>query len=306
MELTHSATNSTKIQWKNTRKQATVTPAATKIQSAPTAAPSSADGNPTTHDDMNLPRLFDLSGRTAFVTGSTRGIGRAIALALAEAGADVVIHGSSDGDRVKRVRDEVLAHGVQCSVVLKNLADDDAAGYLLSQANEAFGKLDILVTNASVQIPKPWLEGSREDFELQVNVNLRCTYELIQLAAPEMQARGWGRILTVGSVQESKPHPDMLVYAATKCAQTSMARNLARQLGPSGITVNNLAPGVIGTDRNIPRLADEDYKKFVLGKIPVGKIGKPEDCAATALLLCSDAGAYITGQNIYVDGGMSL
>ena len=98
----------------------------------------------------------------------------------------------------------------------------------------------------------------------------------------------------------------MLVYAATKCAQTSMAQNLAKQLGPYGITVNNLAPGVIGTDRNIPRLADEDYKKLVLSKIPVARIGTPEDCAATALLLCSDAGTYITGQNIYVDGGMSL
>ena len=255
---------------------------------------------------MNLPAQFDLHGRTALVTGSSRGIGRAIALALAEAGADIVIHGTADGDRVKRVRDEVLEHGVQCTVVLKNLTDDDAAEHLLSHVNEAFGKLDILVANASVQVPKPWLEGSREDFELQVNVNLRCTYELIQQAAPRMQERGWGRILTVGSVQESKPHPDMLVYAATKCAQTSIAQNLAKQLGPSGITVNNLAPGVIETDRNIPRLTDEDYKKIVLSKIPVARIGKPEDCAATALLLCSEAGAYITGQNIYVDGGMSL
>ena len=255
---------------------------------------------------MKLPAQFDLSGRSALVTGSTRGIGRAIALALAEAGANVAIHGISDGDRVQQVRDEILAHGVQCTVVLKNLADDDAAEYLQTQVNEAFGSLDILVANASVQLPKPWLDGSREDFELQVNVNLRCTYEMIQRLAPSMQQRGWGRILTVGSVQESKPHPDMLIYAATKCAQTSMAQNLAKQLGPSGVTVNNLAPGVIGTDRNIPRLADEDYKAFVLSKIPVGKIGKPEDCAATALLLCSNAGAYITGQNIYVDGGMSL
>ncbi|WPJ95175.1 SDR family oxidoreductase [Coraliomargarita algicola] len=255
---------------------------------------------------MKLAKQFDLSGRSALVTGSTRGIGRAIALALAEAGANIALHGTSDSERVQKVRDEVLAHGVQCTVVLKNLADDDAADYLHAQVNEAFGQLDILVTNASVQLPKPWLEGNRQDFELQVNVNLRCTYELIQRVAPDMVERGWGRILTVGSVQESKPHPDMLIYAATKCAQTSLAQNLAKQLGPSGVTVNNLAPGVIGTDRNIPRLADENYKQFVLGKIPVGRIGTPEDCAATALLLCSNAGAYITGQNIYVDGGMSL
>jgi NAD(P)-dependent dehydrogenase (short-subunit alcohol dehydrogenase family) len=255
---------------------------------------------------MKLPSVFDLSGRTALVTGSTRGIGHAIALALAEAGADVAIHGTTDGERGRQVGDEILGHGVRCAVIHKNLADDDAPEYLQSQVEEAFGKLDILVTNASVQLPKPWHEGTRGDFELQVNVNFRCTYELIQRVAPSMQARGWGRILTVGSVQERYPHPDMLVYAATKCAQTSLACNLARQLGASGVTVNNLAPGVIATDRNIPRLADEDYRKLVLGQIPVGRIGEPQDCAATALLLCSDAGAYITGQNIYVDGGMSL
>lgn len=255
---------------------------------------------------MKSPSQFDLSGRTALITGSTRGIGRAMALTLADAGADIAIHGTTDNDRAKQVVDEVRSLGVKCTVIQKNLADEDAAHYVYGQVVDTLGKLDILITNASVQLPKPWLEGSRSDFELQVNVNLRCTYELMQLATPAMQARHWGRILTVGSIQESTPHPDMLVYAATKCAQTSMTINLAKQLGGHGITVNNLAPGVIATDRNIPRLADDTYKKRVLEKIPVGYIGKPEDCAATALLLCSNAGSYITGQNIYVDGGMSL
>lgn len=251
---------------------------------------------------MKLPELFDLNGRAALITGSTGGIGRSIALTLAEAGADVMIHGTKQNE----VADEIRSLGGNCAVILKNLAEDDAPQFIYNKTVEAFGKLDILISNASVQLPKPWLEGTRSDFELQVNVNLRCSYELIQIAVPAMQERGWGRILTVGSVQECIPHPDMLVYAATKCAQTSMAINLAKQLASSGITVNNLAPGVIGTDRNIPRLADENYKKLVLSKIPVNRIGEPDDCAATALLLCSEAGAYITGQSIYVDGGMSL
>lgn len=255
---------------------------------------------------MNPPALFDLSGRSALVTGSTRGIGRAIALALAGAGADVAIHGTTRCDQANAVADEVRALGGHATVILKDLSEDDAPQVLLNAVTAAFGKLDILVANASVQIPGPWLEGTREDFDLQMRVNFRCTYELIQLAAPAMQARGWGRILTVGSVQETKPHPDMPVYAATKSAQTSLVRNLARQLAPFGISVNNLAPGVIGTDRNQDRLADEAYKKRVLGWIPANKIGTPEDCAATALLLCSDAAGYLTGQNIYVDGGMSL
>ena len=255
---------------------------------------------------MQLSTLFDLRGRTALVTGSTRGIGRAIALALADAGADIALHGSSDHEGVQQVRNEILERGVRCTVVLKNLADDDAADYLYQQVITKLGQLDILVANASVQCPKPWLEGDRADFELQINVNLRCSYELIKLAEPPMQSRAWGRILTIGSVQESNPHPDMLIYAATKCAQTSLTQNLAKQLSGSGVTINNLAPGVIATDRNIPRLADEDYQKLVLSKIPVGRVGKPEDCAAAALLLCSEGGAYITGQNIFVDGGMSL
>jgi NAD(P)-dependent dehydrogenase (short-subunit alcohol dehydrogenase family) len=255
---------------------------------------------------MDIPTLFDLRGRTALVTGSSRGIGRAIALAFAQAGADVAIHATASCDKAREVADAATALGVKSTVVLADLSEDGAPARIYEEVTSALGKLDILVCNASVQIPKPWLETSLDDFHQQVNVNLRSTFELMQLAAPSMQERGWGRILTVGSVQESKPHPDMLVYAATKCAQTSMTRSLARQLAPHGITVNNLAPGVIGTDRNVGRLADEAYKQIVLSKIPAARIGEPEDCAGTALLLCSEAGRYLTGQNIYVDGGMSL
>lgn len=255
---------------------------------------------------MNPSSIFDLSGRSALVTGSTRGIGRSIALALAGSGADVAIHGTTNCDRANEVAEEVRATGVQSTAIMVDLADDKAPQKLFDSVRDAFGKIDIFVANASVQLPKPWTEADREDFDLQIKVNLRFTHESIKLIAPSMKERGWGRILTLGSVQESKPHPDMLVYAATKSAQTSMVRNLAKQLAPFGINVNNLAPGVIGTDRNLGRLADEDYKQSVLDKIPVGEIGSPEDCVGTALLLCSDASRYITGQSLYVDGGMSL
>ena len=196
--------------------------------------------------------------------------------------------------------------GVQSTPILKNLADDDAPETIVESVVSAFSSLDILVLNASVQLPKPWLEAERDDFELQIKVNLRCTHELIKLVVPGMRERQWGRILTIGSVQELKPHPDMLIYAATKCAQTSMVRNLAKQLAPYGIMVNNLAPGAIATDRNTDRLADNEYKQTVLSKIPSGRVGLAEDCVGPALLLCSDAAQYLTGQNLYVDGGMSL
>ncbi|QYY35519.1 SDR family oxidoreductase [Ruficoccus sp. ZRK36] len=255
---------------------------------------------------MDTSSLFDLSGRTALVTGSSRGIGHAIALTLARAGANVAIHATSSCDKAKAAAAEVEKFGVKSAVVMEDLGADGAPGRIYEAVTAAFGKLDILVCNASVQIPEPWLEINLEHFHQQVNVNLRSTFELLQLVVPGMKERGWGRILTVGSVQESVPHPDMLVYAATKCAQTSLMRNLAKQLAPDGIILNNLAPGVIGTDRNLGRLADEAYKEVVMGKIPVRRIGEPVDCAGTALLLCSDAAGYLTGQNIYVDGGMSL
>lgn len=113
-------------------------------------------------------------------------------------------------------------------------------------------------------------------------------------------------MLMIGSVQQSVPHPEMALYAASKAALENLTHNLAKQLAPSGITVNTLAPGVIDTDRNKQALGDNNYLQQVLAKIPARRVGQPEDCVGAALLLCSDAGAYITGQNLFVDGGMSL
>ena len=129
---------------------------------------------------------------------------------------------------------------------------------------------------------------------------------LVQAAVPHMKKAGWGRVITVGSVQEAKPHPDMLVYSASKAAQTNMMRSLSVQLARDGITVNNVAPGVIYTDRNVEALSNPEYAKKVTDSIPVGFYGEPEDCAGIVSLLCSEDGRYITGQSIYVDGGKSV
>ena len=129
---------------------------------------------------------------------------------------------------------------------------------------------------------------------------------LIQAVAEHMKARKWGRIITIGSVQEAKPHPDMLVYSASKAAQTNMVQSLALQLAKDGITVNNVAPGVIYTDRNVKALSDAAYAQKVKDSIPVGFYGEPEDCAGIVSLLCSEEGRYITGQSLYVDGGKSI
>ena len=174
------------------------------------------------------------------------------------------------------------------------------------RVERAFGGIDILVLNASVQLPKPWAEITAEAFATQVNVNFRASLLLIQRFVPHMAAQKRGRVITIGSVQEAKPHPNMLVYSSTKAAQTMMVKSMAAQLAPQGITLNNVAPGVVLTDRNTSALADPVYAQKVKNLIPMGHFAQTRDCVGTVLLLASDAGRYITGQSILVDGGKAL
>lgn len=247
---------------------------------------------------------FNLSGRRALVTGSSRGIGAALALALAEAGADVVVHYTGHSDAADTVAAEVRRLGRRAGLVQADLADEDAPRRVFDGAVAALGGIDILILNASVQLRKPWTEFTRADLDRHYAVNYRSSYELLQLAAPPMCGRGWGRVLTIGSVQEVRPHPEMLPYSSLKHAQTGLALGLARQLAPQGVTVNALAPGVILTDRNTEALGDPAYAAKVRAAIPAGRFGDCSDCVGAALLLCSDAGSYITGQNLFVDGGL--
>ena len=243
-----------------------------------------------------------LNGRRALVTGSSRGIGNAIALELARVGADIIVHYVGSTRAAQQVAEDIRALGQRADVVQADLSDPKGADGLL----EKTGPVDILVLNASMQIKNKWEAITDEQFDAQVNCNLRASMKLIQQAVPAMREKHWGRIVTIGSVQETKPHPDMLVYSATKAAQTLMAKSLALQLADDGITVNNVAPGVIYTDRNVEALSDPQYASHVMSLIPVGFWGEKEDCAGIVRLLCSEEGRYITGQSIYVDGGKCL
>ncbi|MBQ9545190.1 MAG: SDR family oxidoreductase [Clostridia bacterium] len=242
--------------------------------------------------------MFDLNSKKALVTGATQGIGLAIAKALGDAGAEVFVNGAHSPEKCRAAADLVRG-GIPAHA---DLEKPDGPEELF----EKTGPADILVLNASVQFRRPWHSITDEEWIKQTELNLHSSLRLMQLYYPAMKERGWGRILAVGSVQQIKPHPDMALYAATKAAQFNLVCNLAKQLAPYGITVNNLAPGVIATPRNEDALADPVYREKVLSGIPAGYAGKPEDCAAAALLLCSDGGRYITGSNIYVDGGMHL
>lgn len=255
---------------------------------------------------MKIANMFALKGRRALVTGSSQGIGRAIALGLAEYGADVMIHYSREAGKAEAVANEAKALGVRVGMVSADLAEAGAAEKILQATTAALGGIDILVLNASVQIRKPWDKITPEEYRKQLDVNLGASLWLIQQCVPAMRARKWGRVLVIGSVQQARPHPEMLIYSATKSALVNMVRSLAPQLARDGITINNLAPGAIATGRNEEVLAKAEYRQKVIEKIPVGYVGEPEDCAPLAVLLCSEAGRYITGADYFVDGGMSL
>lgn len=249
---------------------------------------------------------FRLTGRTALVTGARREIGRSIALALAGAGARLAIHHAGteqEAADAAAVVTEITAAGGQARAFGQDFTLDDA-GVTLAAAVTAWAPVDILVLNASIELPETLEAITREHFDRQIAVNLRTTLELFQALLPPMAERGWGRVLTIGSVQQVRPHPRMLVYAGTKAAQLNWAWNLARQFGGQGITVNNLAPGAIRTARNRDQMVTEEA--MLVERIPVGRLGRPEDLAGAALLLCSEAGSYINGVNLYVDGGRSV
>lgn len=243
--------------------------------------------------------MFDLNGKRALVTGSTQGIGKAVAAALAGQGAEVIIHGSSSLEKCRKAAEEIAG---KTKTALENLSQEGCAGRLYEQT----GDVDILVLNASVQVRKAWDEITPEEFDMQIRTNLKASLFLIQNYVPHMRRQGWGRIITVGSVQQYKPHRDMAVYAASKCAQMSLVQNLASQLAPEGITINNLSPGVIATPRNEEVLGNAAYARKVLSGIPMGYAGDAQDCAGAVILLCSEEGRYITGTDLIVDGGMHL
>lgn len=240
--------------------------------------------------------------KKALVTGSSRGIGRAIAVRLAKDGYFVYVHAAGNLEKARETAEIITQNGGEAEVVTADLCDVNQTKSLL----EIVRNVDILVLNASVQYRNHWQSIPLEQCYDQLNCNFVSSLLLIQAAADHMKAQKWGRIITIGSVQEVKPHPDMLIYSASKAAQSNMVHSLSLQLAADGITVNNVAPGVIYTDRNVEALSDPAYAKKVTASIPVGFYGAPEDCAGIVSLLCSDQGRYITGQTIYVDGGKSV
>lgn len=242
--------------------------------------------------------MFDLKGKTAIVTGSTQGIGFDIAKLLAEHGAKVFVCGISNAEKCKNAASKIPG----ASIALADLTHPDCAEVLYEQT----GDVDILVLNASVQYKRNWDEFTLEEYDAQMNCNVKSSYLLIKKYAKAMQKRGYGRIVTIGSVNQYNQHPELSIYGVTKAAQMKLVKNWAKMLAPYGITINNIAPGAIDTPRNSAITADDELKKKVEANIPAGYFGTPEDISPAVLLLCSNEGRYITGADFVIDGGMSL
>ena len=250
--------------------------------------------------------MFDLKGKTALVTGSGQGIGRAIALLLAKQGARVIVNWCSNDAVAQQTLDGIVAVGGDYLTWKYDLSRDTIKEDWEQFARENNLAVDILVLNASVQFRNAWENITNEEFDKQMHVNVRASLALIQACVPAMRERKWGRIVTVGSVQQHRPNTAMAVYAATKAAQNNLVMTLCGQLAGDGITINNIAPGAIETVRNEKALSDAAYREKIEKSIPVGFVGQPGDIAPTVLLLCSDEGRYITGADIPIDGGMSI
>ncbi len=232
------------------------------------------------------------------VTGSTQGIGYALAEAFARRGDDVTVHCSADIKKAEAVRERIGA----ASAVVCDLSDAGQVESLFSKT----GPVDCLILNASVQYKNDWLSVSDSELRKQLEVNFVSTYRLIGEYYPSMKEKGFGRIVAIGSVNVYRNHPELTVYSATKCAVESLIRNIAKQAAPFGVTLNSVSPGAVATPRNRAIYDDPEKRRAVEKNIPVGRFGLPGDIVGAVMMLCSDAGAYITGTDIVIDGGMRL
>ena len=249
---------------------------------------------------------FDLTGRRALVTGSTRGIGAAIAAGLARAGAAVVLHGR-DLARVDKARDELQAElpGRDLRSCAFDVADHRAVAEQARRIDAALGGIDVLVNNAGMQFRSPLTDFPLDAWDQVLSVNLTSCFVLAQELARGMLDRGHGKIINVCSLQNHLVRPTTSAYAVAKSGLGALTRSMCAEWAAGGIQANGLAPGYIGTDLNASLVEDEDFSAWVRGRTPARRWGTPADLAGPAVWLASSASDFVNGQIIYVDGGIT-
>ncbi|MEI6081030.1 MAG: glucose 1-dehydrogenase [Verrucomicrobiota bacterium] len=246
-----------------------------------------------------------LEGKTALVTGSAQGIGQAIAIRLAQEGADIIVDDRTLGQSAQETADAITALGRRVHMIQGDLANTEDDRRVISEGVEKMGKIDILVNNAGVEKHADFWDVTEEDFDFVLQINLRGTFFITQDFVNHLRATNRpGRVINISSVHEELPFPHFSTYCASKGALKMLCRDLAVELGPLGITVNNIAPGAIATPINTSLLNNPQLLALLESKIPLGRLGKPEDVSGLAAFLASDDASYVTGATFVVDGGL--
>ncbi|MFC2969557.1 SDR family oxidoreductase [Acidimangrovimonas pyrenivorans] len=248
--------------------------------------------------------LFDLTGRTALVTGSSRGLGRAIAEGLAGAGARVVLNGVNPA-RLEAAAQEMRAAGHEVLTAAFDVTDEAAIKAAFARLDADRIAIDILVNNAGIQFRKPMLELDTADWQRVIDANLTSAFVVGREAARRMAERGHGKIINIGSLMSGLARATVAPYTVAKGGLKMLTKAMAAEWGEKGIQANAIGPGYMLTDMNAALVADPDFDAWVKGRTPMRRWGRPEELAGTAIYLASDASSYIAGQIIYADGGMS-
>jgi len=248
--------------------------------------------------------MMILEGKVALVTGASRGIGRAIALELAQAGAHVAINYSGNEEAAQQTAEEVQKFGRKAIVLRANVGESEAVNEMVKTVIDEFGQLDILVNNAGITRDNLLMRMKEEEWDDVININLKGVFNCTKAVTRQMMKQRSGRIINISSVVGALGNAGQANYVAAKSGVIGLTKSTARELASRGITVNAVAPGFIDTD--MTAALPEDIKESLMKQIPLARLGAPEDIAKVVSFLASPAGAYMTGQTLHVDGGMYM
>lgn len=254
------------------------------------------------HNDMT--RLFKLDGRVALVSGGSSGIGKAIGLALARAGASVVLVARREQE-LAAAAGEFEAEGLRACALPCDLADREALRGFAARAGEVYGAPDILVNASGINVRKPFEDTADEDWDRSLAINLTAPFLLTRALAPAMRERGWGRIINITSLQCVRAFPDSAPYGASKGGLMQLTRAIAEYWSRHGVTCNAIAPGFFETPLTAPVMSDPARVQALAASTMIGRNGRLDDLHGAAVFLASEASAYITGQTLFIDGGFS-